>query len=88
MTESPPNAPYPVTVHHDPTIGLTVGAWPASSAAGGWLVRFLRRNAQRKLLDQTTRWLPGGGWNPARWHPVGARLIPPTAPARMASRRR
>ena len=78
MTESPP---YPVTVFTVPVIGLFVTAWPnPQPGRGGWLVRFLRRNTQRKLLDQTAFWLPRGGWDRlSRWHPIRHHLIPPAA---------
>ena len=75
MTESPP---CPVTVYTDSTIGLTVTAWP--KPAGCWRVRFLRRNTQRKLLDQAAFWLPRGGWDRlSRWDPIRHHLIPPAA---------
>jgi hypothetical protein len=32
------------------------------------LVRFVKRSAMRKLLDQTARWT-GDGWDPQRWVP-------------------
>ena len=70
----------PVTIYTDPAIGLTVTAWPnPQPGQGGWLVRFLRRNTQRKLLDQTAEWRGVLGWDRFRWHPVGARPIPPAA---------
>ena len=80
MTESPPNT-LCHTVYADSTIGLTVTAWPNPlSVQGGWLVRFLRRNTQRKLLDRTARWRPRGDWASwYRWHPVSHHLIPPAA---------
>ena len=72
--------PYPATVYTDPTIGLTVTAWPAAAYGRGWLVRFLRRNTQRKLLDQTAEWRGAGGWNRfGRWDPIRHHLIPPAA---------
>lgn len=33
------------------------------------LVRFVKRNAQRKLLDQIAHW-DGDGWSPQRWVPL------------------
>ena len=73
MTESPP-----VTVYADPAIGLTVTAWP--KPAGCWLVRFLRRNTQHKLLDRTAEWRGTGSWNRfSRWDPIRHHLIPPAA---------
>ena len=80
MTESPPNAPYPVTVYADPTIGLTVTAWRSAGNHSCWLVRFLRRNTQRKLLNQTAEWLPQGNWDRlSGWDPIRHHLIPPAA---------
>ena len=77
MTESPPNT-LCHTVYADPTIGLTVTAWPnPKPERGGWLVCFLRRNTQRKLLDQIAGWHLCGGWDPARWRPALARPVPP-----------
>lgn len=32
------------------------------------LVRFVKRSAVRKLLDQNARWT-GNGWDPQRWVP-------------------
>ena len=67
-------------IYTDPAIGLLVTAWPASAAAGGWLVRFYRRNTRRCLLNQTARWLPSGCWAVVgRWDPARHRLIPPAA---------
>ena len=37
------------------------------------LVRFVKRSAQRKLLDQIARW-DGTGWDPARWVPAHPRV--------------
>ena len=78
MTATPP---YPLTLYTDSTIGLTVTAWPnPQPGQGGWLVRFLRRNTQRKLLDQTAEWRGAGGWNRlGRWDPIRHHLIPPLA---------
>ena len=78
MTATPP---YPLTLYTDSTIGLTVTAWPnPQPGQGGWLVRFLRRNTQRKLLDQAAFWLPRGGWDRlSRWDPIRHHLIPPAA---------
>ena len=33
------------------------------------VVRFLKHNSSRKLLDQTARWT-GDGWDPNRWVPA------------------
>ena len=68
--------PTPHTFYTDPTIGLTVTAHPTPCY---WVVRFVRRNSQRKLLDQCAAWLPACRWDDTRWHPVGARLVPPAA---------
>ena len=80
MTESPSNTVCH-TVYTDPASGLIVTAWPnPKPGRGSWLVRFLRRNTQRKLLDQTTLWGPRGGWDRfSKWRPVNHRLIPPAA---------
>ena len=79
MTEPPPNT-VRHTVYTDSTIGLTVTAWPnPQPGQGGWLVRFLRRNTQFKLLDQTAEWLPRGDWDRWQWHPVGCGRVPPAA---------
>ena len=77
MTKPPPNT-LCHTVYTDPAIGLTVTAWPDPlPGRGGWLVRFLRRNTQRKLLDQTAEWRGAGGWDRYhRWHPLGCGRIP------------
>lgn len=64
-------------IHHDPTNGLTVTARPGPN--GQWIVNFLRRRKMTKLLDQNAAWLPCGRWDDGRWHPVGARLVPPAA---------
>jgi len=66
----------PQTFYTDPQIGLTVTAHPGPRY---WIVRFVRRNSQRKLLDQRAAWLSCGRWDDTRWHPVGARLVPPAA---------
>ena len=68
--------PDPHHIHHDPTTGLTVTAHPGP---GYWVVNFLRRRKMTKLLDQNAAWLPAGRWDDTRWHPVGARLVPPAA---------
>ena len=72
---------YPLTVYINPAIGLTVTAWPnPQSGQSSWLVRFLRRNTQRKLLDQTAEWRGTGSWNSfSRWDPIRHHLIPPAA---------
>lgn len=48
----------PWTVEQDPTM-----------AGNDRLVRFLKHNGQRKLLDQVAEWEHGGGWNARRWVP-------------------
>ena len=79
MTESPPNTVCH-TVFIVPAIGLTVTAWRSAGNHSCWLVRFLRRNTQRKLLDQTAFWRPRGGWDRlSRWDPIRHHLIPPLA---------
>ena len=78
MTESPP---YPVTIYTDPTVWLTVTAWPDPKFKRCWLVHFHRWSykAARDLLDQTAIWRPVLGWDCFEWDPVGSRLIPPAA---------
>jgi hypothetical protein len=71
-----PNQPTPHTFYTDPTIGLTVTAHPGP---GYWVVNFVRRRRMTKMLDQCAAWLPCGRWDDTRWHPVGARLVPPAA---------
>jgi hypothetical protein len=71
-----PNQPNPHTFYTDPQIGLTVTAHPGP---GYWVVKFVRRKRMTKLLDQCAAWLPCGRWDDTRWHPVGARLVPPAA---------
>jgi hypothetical protein len=71
-----PNQPTPHTFYTDPTIGLTVTAHPGP---GYWVVNFVRRKRMTKQLDQCAAWLPCGRWDDTRWHPVGARLVPPAA---------
>lgn len=76
MAEPPPNT-LCHTVYADRTIGLIITAWPSPVLfSGGWLVCF-RRNAPR--LNQCAAWLTSGRWDDNRWHPVGARLVPPAA---------
>ena len=75
MTESPPNAPNPVTAYTDPAIGLVVTAWPHEMTSC-WSVRFLRRNTD---LNQISHWIPGSGWNRSRLAPSALPLIPPAA---------
>jgi hypothetical protein len=70
-----PNQPH--TFYSDPQIGLTVTARPGP--AGQWIVNFVRRKGMHKQLDQCAAWLPAGRWDDTRWHPVGARLVPPAA---------
>ena len=76
MPESPPNT-LCHTVYADRTIGLTITARPGPN--GQWIVNFMRRKRMTKQLDQCAAWLPSGRWDDNRWHPVGARLVPPAA---------
>ena len=39
----------------------------------------MRRKRMHKSLDQCAAYLPSGRWDDSRWHPVGARLVPPAA---------
>lgn len=65
--------PHPIyTDHH---IGLTITARPGPN--GQWIVNFLRRRKMHKMLDQNAAWLTSGHWDDSRWHPIGARLVPP-----------
>ena len=76
MTEPPPGT-LCHTLYHDRIIGLTVTARPGPE--GQWIVNFVRRKRMTKQLDQCAAWLPFGRWDDTRWHPVGARLVPPAA---------
>lgn len=73
--------PDPHPIHQDPTNGLEVTARPGRD--GVWLVNFTRRAKTHKMLDQCAAWLPSGHWDDSRWHPVGARLVPPAALAKV-----
>ena len=64
------------TIYHDRIAGLTVTARPGPD--GQWIVNFMRRTRMQKQLDQCAAWLPSGRWDDNRWHPVGARLVPPS----------
>ena len=76
MAESPPFLCY--TSYHDRIIGLTVTAGRGSN--GQWIVSFMRRKRMsQEFLHWRAHWLPSGRWDDTRWHPVGARLIPPAA---------
>ena len=72
MSEPPPG-----TLYHDRIVGLTVTARPGPNSQ--WIVNFVRRKRMQKQLDQCAAWLPSGRWDDTRWHPVGARLVPPAA---------
>lgn len=65
------------TIYHDHIVGLTVTARPGPD--GQWIVDFMRRKRMHQQLDQCAAWLPSGRWDDTRWHPVGARLVPPAA---------
>jgi len=73
----------PHTIYISPQIGLTVTAHPSGAY---WIVRFCRRSRTAKLLDQCAVWLPCCRWDDTRWHPVGARLVPPAALAVVEAR--
>ena len=81
MTEPPPNTVH--TLYHDRIVGLTVTAAqvPAGALAftpSTWLVTFQCR--QHNIgFPKIAAWLPSGRWDDNRWHPVGARLVPPAA---------
>ena len=76
MTEPPPNT-LCHTISISRIVGLTVTARPGPD--GQWIVNFVRRKRMQTQLDQCAAWLPSGRWDDTRWHPVGARLIPPAA---------
>ena len=77
QSQPTPMPDQPHTFYTDPTIGLTVTAHPGP--AGQWIVNFVRRKRMHKMLDHCAAWLPRGRWDDTRWHPVGARLVPPAA---------
>ena len=82
MTEPPPNT-LCHTLYHDRIVGLTVTAAqvPAGALAftpGTWLVTF-RCRPRGFDPSKTAAWLPSGRWDDNRWHPVGARFVPPAA---------
>ena len=76
MTEPPPNT-LCHTVYADRIVGLTVTARPGPD--GQWILNFMRRKRMHKQLDKCAAYLPSGRWDDSRWHPVGARLVPPAA---------
>ena len=79
MAESPPFLCY--IVYHDWRLYVTAYQVPAGSLAlapGTWLVAFQCRPVGFDSF-KTAHWLPSGRWDDSRWHPVGARLVPPTA---------
>ena len=70
-----PNTWHPVPNIDHPALSVTVRDRPTPD--GHILVRFHRRSRVSCQLDQIAAWLPGGGWDEHRWHPIGARLVPP-----------
>jgi hypothetical protein len=42
-----------------------------------WLVRFVRTNRKRKLLDQCAVWLPAGEWDGSCWLPFRSKYVSP-----------
>jgi hypothetical protein len=42
-----------------------------------WLVRFVRTNRKRKLLDQCAAWLPDGEWDGSCWLPFRSKHVSP-----------
>lgn len=71
----PGDAWHPVPNIDHPALSVTVRDRPTPD--GHTLVRFHRRSRVSCQLDQTAAWLPGGGWDDHRWHPIGARMVPP-----------
>ena len=76
------------TVYTDSAIGLTVQAWPRN--AFSWNVLFRVEDQYSMPLNETavfymfrrlTEWhhQPAGGWASHTWHPVGHRMVPPSA---------
>ena len=82
MSDPPPNTLHH-TVYCDRIIGLTVTAAQVPAGAlcftpGTWRVTFQYR-PNNIDFPKTAHWLPSGRWDNTRWHPVGARLVPPAA---------
>ncbi len=76
------------TVYTDPSIGLTVQAWQRSPCS--WYLLFRVKDQYSLTLNETavfymfrrlTEWheQPAGGWAHWAWHPIGHRMVPPSA---------
>ena len=68
-------------IYHDWRLYVTAFQVPAGSLAfapGTWLVTFHCRPVGFDS-SKTAHWLPSGRWDDNRWHPVGARFVPPAA---------
>jgi hypothetical protein len=76
------------TVYTDPSIGLTVQAWHRNSFS--WHLLFQVKDQYSMPLYETavfymyrrlTEWFeqPAGGWASHTWHPIGHRMVPPSA---------
>ena len=64
----------PELIHRDTHDIVQFGPWWTVERQPGFttdpmVVRFLKHNGSRKLLDQTARWT-GDGWDPKRWAPA------------------
>jgi hypothetical protein len=60
-------------IHRDTHDIAQFGPWWTVERQPGYVtdpmvVRFLKHNGKRKLLEQTARWT-GAGWDPKRWTP-------------------
>jgi hypothetical protein len=77
------------TVYTDPAIGLTVQAWPRNDYSWHLLFRVddqyslkLNERAVFYMFRRLTGWdmQPAGGWcTKWGWHPIGHRMVPPSA---------
>ena len=75
-------------VYTDPSIGLTVQAWPRNSFS--WCLLFRVQDQHSMSLNETAVFYmfrrlteyhlqPLGGWSTRAWHPIGHRMVPPSA---------
>jgi hypothetical protein len=78
------------TVYTDPSIGLTVQAWPRNTFS--WHLLFRVEDQYSMPLNETAVFYmfrrltechlqPLGGWFTGAWHPIGHRMVPPSARA-------
>ena len=76
------------TVYTDPATGLTVQAWPRNSFS--WYLLFRVKDQYSMPLNETAVFYmfrrltechlqPLGGWSTRAWHPIGHRMVPPSA---------